>query len=91
MDIDKQVVIDLYEVIRSQQKVISFLVANDHALVETLANESALPHFVDSFQRKQDYARKHPEGHLAEALVAMQGMLDAIGKTLKRDTGGWAN
>jgi hypothetical protein len=91
MDIQKQIVTDLFEVIRSQHRVISALVANDQALVQTLANDSALSYFVDSFQNKQTYALAHPTGPLAEVLSVMQGKLDAIGKTLKRDTGGWDN
>jgi hypothetical protein len=91
MDIDKQVIIDLYEVIRSQQKLISFLYANDHALVQTLANDAALSNFVSAFQNSHTHARKHPSGPLAEVLLLMQSKLDAIGATLKRDIGGWEN
>ena len=91
MDNDKKIIADLYEVIRSQHQVISYLVANDQALVETLANDSALSYFADSFHNKQTYALKHPKGPLVEALFVLQDKLDAIGTTLKRDTGGWDN
>jgi hypothetical protein len=91
MDIDKQTITDLYEVVRSQQKVISFLVANDEALIEVLATDPALPNFFDSFDRRQTHARTHPEGQLAEVLDLMERMLDAIGETLKRDVGKWDN
>jgi hypothetical protein len=89
MNIEKQTIADLFEVIRNQHTVLTYLVANDQALVEALAN--ALPYFSDSFQNKHSYALEHPKGPLAEALSAMQGMLDAIGATLKRDTGGLDN
>ncbi len=89
MNIDKQIIVDLYEVIKSQNAVISFLVANDHALVNTLANSPSVPYFADAFHNQQTYAATHPTGQLAESLVELQRMLFAIGEKLKQDTGGW--
>jgi len=63
MDTDKQTLIDLYEIVRSQQRVITYLVANNQALVETLANDSALSYFTDSFQNKHSYALHGVEQH----------------------------
>jgi hypothetical protein len=91
MNIDKQIISDLYEVICSQHSVIYSLVANDHALVETLANDPSLSDFVDAFQKKQAHALKNPSGSLAQALVSLQHMLDVVGEKLKRDIGGWEN
>jgi hypothetical protein len=89
MDIDKQIITDLYEVIRSQQQVLSYLVANDHALVETLANDPALSNFADGFQRRVEYALTRPKGSLAESLAELLRMLDAVGEKLRREIGGW--
>jgi hypothetical protein len=91
MGIEKQLIADLYDVVRSQQKLISFLVVNSEALLEALATDPALPDFLDSFDRKQTLARTQPEGQVAEVLDLMEHMLDAIGKRLKRDSGGWHN
>jgi hypothetical protein len=91
MGIEKQLIADLYDVVRSQQKLISFLVVNGEALLEALATDPALPDFLDSFDRKQVLARTQPEGQVAEVLDLMEHMLDAIGKRLKRDSGGWHN
>ena len=91
MNIEKQIVTDIFEVVRSQHKVISYLVANDQGLVETLANDPALSYFADSFRNHQSYALANPKGQLAEALDAMQHTLDAIGARLKQDMGGWDN
>ena len=91
MNIPKQIITDLFEVVRSQHRVISYLVANDQGLVDTLANESALSYFADSFRNHQSYALEHPKGPLAEALDTMQHTLDAIGAKLKQDMGGWHN
>jgi hypothetical protein len=87
----KGIFTDLYDVISSQQKVIFFILANHQALIDTLANEPALPTFVDRFQENHEYTSKHPKGQLFEALSAMQSKLDAIGATLKQDRGGWDN
>jgi hypothetical protein len=71
--------------------VISSLVANNHALVETLANDPSLSDFVDTFEKKQAHALKNPTGSLAQSLSSLQHMLDAVGEKLKRDIGGWNN
>ena len=92
MDNTQKIIADLYDVIREQHRVISYLVVSQQALVETLANFSEkLPYFSDSFQNKHSYARKHPKGPLVEALSVLQDKLDVIGKTLKLDIGGWEN
>ena len=91
MNIEKQIIVDLYEVIKSQNVALSFLVATEHALVNTLANHPALPNFGNSFQKNQAYAGTHPTGQLAESLVELQRMLGAIGEKLKEDIGGWDN
>ena len=87
MSVDKQIISDLYEVICSQHSVISSLVANDRALVETFANDPSLSDFVDTFQKKQTHALKNPTGSLAQALISLQHMLDVVGEKLKRDIG----
>ncbi len=91
MNKEQQIIADLYEVIRSQNVVISYLVATDNALVNTLANDPALPSFVKNFQKHHTHSAKHPEGTLAESLVELQRMLGAIGEKLKQDIGGWNN
>ncbi len=91
MNIGKQIIVDLYEVIKSQNAVISYLNATDYALMNTLANDPALSNFVDSFQKNHEYSSTRPTGQLAEALAELQRKLDAIGATLKQDIGGWDN
>ncbi len=92
MEIDKQVLVDLYTAISTQNKIISFLVANDKALVDTLANEAVLSKtFAGSFGAKQAYALTHPTGPVAEWLDVTQRTLDAIGAKVKADTGDWEN
>jgi HD-like signal output (HDOD) protein len=91
VNIDKEIITDLYKVIQSQHRVISYLVANNRALVETLANDSALSNFVDGFQNRQEYALKHPAGHLSQALGELERMLASVGEKLKAGTGGWEN
>jgi hypothetical protein len=88
---DKAILADLYDVLSSQQKVIFFILANHQALIDTLSNEPSLQTFNDRFEENHAYTSKHPKGGLFEALSAMQSKLDAIGETLKRDTGGWHN
>jgi hypothetical protein len=91
MNIDKQIIVDLYEVIKSQNALISFLVATDQALMDTLANDAALSNFSQSFQRHHVYSAANPKGQVAETLAELQRMLAAVGEKLKRDTGGWNN
>jgi hypothetical protein len=66
---DKQTIIDLVEVLRSQQKLISYLVANEQALVETLSNDPALSGFVDSFQSRHAYARRSSNGQFPDCPI----------------------
>lgn len=91
MNIDKQIVTDLFEVISSQHKLLTFLVANDQGIVSTLSNSPSVPLFADAFRNHQEYALAHPRGSLSESLEVMQHKLDAIRETLKRDIGGWDN
>ncbi len=88
---EKRVLADLYNVLASQQTLITYFLTSHVALINTLSNESALPTFVDRFQEKHEYTSKHPKGQLFEALSVMQSKLDAIGATLKQDIGGWNN
>jgi len=91
MNIDKRVITDLFEVIRSQHQIIASLVASDQALVETLANDPALSNFASGLQKRQEYALKNPRGSLAQALGELRRTLDAVGETLKADIGDWKN
>jgi hypothetical protein len=91
MNIEKQIITDLFEILRSQHRVLTFLVSNDEGLVATLANSSSIPHFADAFHNHQTYALAHPKGQLGEALGELERMLDAIGERLKKNTGGWDN
>jgi hypothetical protein len=91
MNIEKQIIVDLYEVIKAQNAVLSFLVASEHALINTLVNDPALPKFGDAFQKNHDYCSTHPTGQVAEALAELQRMLGAVGEKLKEDIGEWNN
>lgn len=91
MNIDKQIIIDLYEAVKSQNAVISYLVTTDQALINTLANDAALPHFPDNFQKSHTYSATHPTGPVIEALLQLQRTLVATGEKLKQDIGGWDN
>jgi hypothetical protein len=91
MNIDKQIITDLFEIIKSQNVVISYLVSTDTALVNTLVNTPELPFFAVQFQNNHAHAATHPEGKVVESLLQLQRMLVAIGEKLKADIGGWNN
>lgn len=91
MEIDKQIIIDLYETIKSQNAVISYLVTTDQALINTLANDPALPNFSKDFQKNHTYTATNPKGQAIEAMLQLQRTLVAIGEKLKQDIGGWNN
>ncbi len=84
----ERVIADLYEVIRTQNQVISYLITNDEASVSALAE--LLPGFEEKFQRKHDYQTKHP-GEIGQSLAALRGKLDGVERILKRLIGGWTN
>lgn len=84
----ERVIADLYEVISTQNKVISYLVTSDEASVSALAE--LLPGFEVKFQTNHDYGRKHP-GPIGQSLAALRDKLDEVERTLKRRIGGWTN
>jgi hypothetical protein len=88
---DKRILTDLYDVLTSQQTIITYLLNSHMALVNTLANDSALPTFSDHFEDDYTQRSQHPKGEMFEALSAMRRKLVAIGETLKRDMGSWNN
>jgi hypothetical protein len=84
----ERVIADLYEVIRTQQQVLSYCVTTDEALMGVLAE--SLSGFEATFQRKHSYAENHP-GSIGQALAALRGKLDAVEEKLRRRIGGWTN
>ena len=84
----ERVIADLYEVIRTQNQVISYLITNDEASVSALAE--LLPGFEEKFQTKHRYQTKHP-GPIGQSLAALRGKLDGVERILKRRIGGWTN
>jgi hypothetical protein len=88
---EKRILADLYDVLTSQQTIITYLLTSHVALINTLANESALPTFSDRFDHDYTQRSQHPRGEMFEALSAMRSKLAAIGETLKRDMGGLHN
>jgi hypothetical protein len=84
----ERVIADLYEVIRTQHRVIAYLITNDEASVPALVE--LLPGFQAKFEANHAYQTIHP-GPVGQSLAALRGKLDAVKRTLERRIGGLTN
>lgn len=84
----ERVMVDLFEVIRTQHRVISYLITAQEAMLPALVE--LLPGFEAKFQTNHLYSTDHP-GPVGQSLVALQSKLDEVERTLKRRIGGWMN